>query len=243
VGALIFTARDRDAGLTDHTERATLLKPHGRVELLSCRGMGVTTIARMSNSDEPPQMVHRDRRHPRARARPQPDLHCTPDTREEARYRQRRMAELELTRTPGDRRLFALDGVGTLRVGGMFSRAATAASGGSSWQLECHGVLRSTIAAADASGAIVGEFKRHAVRRGGTLRWGDDELELRPSSVWRERFALVEGDRELAGIEGKSWGRRPVKITLDDAAAIDPGLLLFAAFVVRRLAEDAAASS
>jgi hypothetical protein len=153
------------------------------------------------------------------------------------------MAELELTRTPGDRRLFALDGVGTLRVGGMFSRAATAEAGSSSWQLQRHGVLRATISASDPSGAVAGEFKRHALRRGGTLRWGDRELELRPSSIWRERFALVERDRELAAIEGKSWGKRPVKITLDDAEAIDPGLLLFAAFVVRALAQDAAAAA
>jgi hypothetical protein len=32
-----------------------------------------------------------------------------------------------------------------------------------------------------------------------------------------------------------------VKVTIDDPNAVDPGLLLFATFVVRRLAEDAAA--
>jgi hypothetical protein len=31
-----------------------------------------------------------------------------------------------------------------------------------------------------------------------------------------------------------------VKVTIDDRNAVDPGLLLFAAYVVRRLAEDAA---
>jgi hypothetical protein len=40
------------------------------------------------------------------------------------------------------------------------------------------------------------------------------ELMLRPASRWRERYALAEGDHELAVFEGKGWGRRPVKITV-----------------------------
>jgi hypothetical protein len=34
-----------------------------------------------------------------------------------------------------------------------------------------------------------------------------------------------------------------VKVTVDDPAALDPGLLLFAAFVVRGLAEDASSAA
>jgi hypothetical protein len=71
------------------------------------------------------------------------------------------------------------------------------------------------------------------------LRWAGRELELRAASTWRARYALADRDRELAVLDGKSWGRRPVKITVDDLGALDPGLLLFAAFVVRGLAEDA----
>jgi hypothetical protein len=66
---------------------------------------------------------------------------------------------------------------------------------------------------------------------------------LRPASRWRERYALADGDHELAVFEGKGWGRRPVKITVDDPRAPDPGLLLFAAFVVRGLGEDASAAA
>jgi hypothetical protein len=47
----------------------------------------------------------------------------------------------------------------------------------------------------------------------------------------------------LAVFEGKGWGRRPVKVTVDDPRALDPGLLLFAAFVVRGLGEDASAAA
>ena len=92
-------------------------------------------------------------------------------------------------------------------------------------------------------GTVVGEFEPRSLRRGGTLRWAGRELALRPASSWRQRYALADGDREVAVLDGKSWGKRPVRITLDDPGAIEPGLLLFAAFVVRGLAEDAGSAA
>ena len=71
------------------------------------------------------------------------------------------------------------------------------------------------------------------------MRWIDREFVLRPASRWRERYALADGDHELAVLEGKGWGRRPVRMRVEAPAALDPGLLLFTAFVVRGLAEDA----
>ncbi|MEJ7797378.1 MAG: hypothetical protein WKF42_02680 [Solirubrobacteraceae bacterium] len=117
------------------------------------------------------------------------------------------MVELQLTRSPDDRHLYALHGVGTLRLGGWFSRSATAEAGAGRWQISRRGMWQAVIEAADASGAVAGEFKGRTLRRGGGLRWSGRELELRSSSVWRERHALVEGERELATIEGKGWGK------------------------------------
>ena len=149
--------------------------------------------------------------------------------------------ELQLTRTTGDRRLYGLEGVGTLRLAGWGSRAGIAAAGAHSWQLTRRGFWPRVIQAADATGAVVGEYELRALRRGSALRWCDRELALRPDSVWRERYALLDGSRQLATIEGTSWGKDPVNIAVyDNAATIDPGLLLFAAFVVRTLAQDAA---
>jgi hypothetical protein len=65
----------------------------------------------------------------------------------------------------------------------------------------------------------------------------------RPASRWRERYALADGDRELVVFDGKGWGRRAVRITVDDLNAVDPELLLFAAFVVRGLAADASSAA
>jgi hypothetical protein len=153
------------------------------------------------------------------------------------------MAELELTRSRDDRRLYEVDSVGTLRLGGLLSRGAAAESGAAAWTFDRRGFWQRTVEATDGTGAVVGSFDPRTLRRGGSLRWGDHQLELRPASMWKERYALADGDRELALLDGKGWGKRPVKITLDEPGLVEPGLLLFAAFVVRGLAEDASTAA
>jgi hypothetical protein len=153
------------------------------------------------------------------------------------------MVDLELTRTRGEGRIYVLEGIGTLRLQGLFARAATAEADGTRWQIARRGLWRQRIEASDLTGTAVGEFEPRSLRRGGTLRWAGREFALRPASSWRERYALADGDRELALLDGKGWGRRPVKVTLDDPGEVEPGLLLFAAFVVRGLAEDAGAAA
>jgi hypothetical protein len=153
------------------------------------------------------------------------------------------MAELELTRTPHDRRLYVLEGVGTLRLVGFGSRVATAEADGSCWRFARRRFWQRSIQATDEMGAVVGEFEPRTLRRGGSLRWAGRGLSLRPASAWRERYALADGDRELAILAGKGWGRRPVKVSVDDLDAVERGPLLFATFVVRGLAEDAGAAA
>lgn len=79
-------------------------------------------------------------------------------------------------------------------------------------------------------------------RRRGPLRWDGRELALTAASAWRQRYALVEGDRDLTLLDGGGWGRRPVRIRLEDPTT-EPALLLFAADVVRRLAGDAGSTA
>ncbi len=153
------------------------------------------------------------------------------------------MTEVELTRMPRDRRLYTLDGIGSLRLQGLLSRSAIAEADGRTWRISGRGFWQRAMHAIDSSGAAVGAFEPNKLRRGGTLLWDGRELALRPASSWRERYALVDGDRELATLDGKGWGKRPVKVVVDSADAIEPGLLLFAAFVVRGLAEDASSAA
>ena len=153
------------------------------------------------------------------------------------------MADLELTRSGDDRRLYAITGIGSLRFGGLFSRRATAQAGGVTWAFGRRGVLQATMEASDAAGTTVGSFTPRALRRGGSLRWGTRDLQLRPASMWTERYALADHDRELAVLDAGGWGRRLVTITLDDPDLVEPGLLLFAAFAVRQLADDGSATA
>jgi hypothetical protein len=147
------------------------------------------------------------------------------------------MVELELIRSAGDRRLYELAGIGTIRMPSLFARGPAIATGRTSWRFERRFWSRGATAT-DDGGAMCGEFEPRTLRRGGTLRWNDRELALRPASSFRERYALADGDREVALFDGKSWGKRPVKVTLEEDS-LDPGLVLFAAWIVRGLAEDA----
>ena len=159
------------------------------------------------------------------------------------------MIGLELTRTPGDRHLLELAGVGTLRLEAGFSRRAQATGAGGQrweigrrperWRFVRRGDLIVVITATDPSGTAAGEFQGRARIRGGMLRWGTHDLKLCSSSRWRPRYALSGGELKLATIEGKGWGKRPVKVTIVNGVSVDPGLLLFAAFVVGALTEDA----
>ena len=153
------------------------------------------------------------------------------------------MTELELTRMSGDRRRYSLEGIGIVRLEGLFSSSATAGAGERSWHFTRRSFWQRVVEATDAAGVVVGEFVPRDIRRGGTLRWGSRELTLSPVSSLRERYVLGEADRDLVLLDGKGWGRRPVKITLAVPEALEPGLLLFAAFVVHRLAVNAANTS
>jgi hypothetical protein len=68
------------------------------------------------------------------------------------------MAELELRRSPEQRRLYVLAGVGTLRFEGWLVQSAIAEADGRSWRLARHGVWRPVIVARDAAGTVVGRF-------------------------------------------------------------------------------------
>jgi hypothetical protein len=153
------------------------------------------------------------------------------------------MADLELTRDDADRRRYVLDGVGALRLEGLARRRATIEAAGRTWQAAATGFWRRTIVLTDAAGTTVAEFQPRKMGSGGTLRVGPRELQIAPASRWKSRWALRDGERELALLEARSRGKRPVAVTLEDAAAVEPQLLLFAAFVARRMADDAASAA
>ena len=152
------------------------------------------------------------------------------------------MNELELARSAADRRLYVLEGVGTLRFDGPGSRRAEAEAGAERWRF-ARPTFRQAIAATEAGGGDVGDFAPRALRGGGALRWRGYEYALRATGFTRQRYELVDGTRTLAVIDPKGWGKRPVKLLVGELDAVEPGLLLFAAFVAHLLAGDSAAAA
>jgi hypothetical protein len=124
---------------------------------------------------------------------------------------------------------------------GFFSRAATATVDSASYRFSRRGWAR-LIVARDEAGAEVGRYEGRLVASGGVLSWRGRDLTLRRASVWRDRFALADGDRDLVVMEVRPWGRKPLTVHRDEAAAGDPALVLFAVYVARALAGDDAAA-
>jgi hypothetical protein len=154
--------------------------------------------------------------------------------------------EIELTRVPGDRRVYAMGDVGTLRLEGLLMRTAIAAAGDATWRFARQGFSRRAIEASDSAGRTTGRFDPRDIRGGGHIRWGDGEYALRPHGLWRQRYVLADDTQELAVVEAKGWwgwgARRPVRLSLG-SAAVEPGLLLFTAYVVRALADAASTNA
>src|SRR4051794_32890134 len=84
---------------------------------------------------------------------------------------------------------------------------------------------------------VLGRGGRVVLARGG-------EFGLRPSSIWRERYALLDGEHELATFECSTWGgKRPVRVTVTDGAAPEPLVMLFAGWLVKKFGDDAGAAA
>ena len=141
-----------------------------------------------------------------------------------------------LTPSPGDNRLYVVKGIGSLHVTGWTWREATAEAGGRSWQITRHGIWPPVIQAADVAGDIVGEFSGRWLVHGATLRWSNRELALRIDRLRQDRYILMDDDRRLATIDGVGSNKHPLNVSIDDTADTDPGVVLFAIYVVRTLA-------
>lgn len=153
------------------------------------------------------------------------------------------MADLVLTLSPDDPRFYDLEGIGTLRLT-LASRGATAEAGVDRWRIAHRRWWRGAMDATDAAGTAIGSYEPRTVRRGGIMRWDAREFTLLPVGRWRrQRYVLAEDDRELVILDGEGWNPRPVTVTVEDPGAIEPGLLLFATFLVRGMAAAADAAS
>jgi hypothetical protein len=99
--------------------------------------------------------------------------------------------------------------------------------------------------AVDAGGDEAARYEpEETFKRGGRLVVaGGGSYDLKPSSAWRNRYALWSGEEELASVETKGWSGREVAVSIADDADVDPLVLLTACWLVRLFGEDDAAAA
>jgi hypothetical protein len=155
------------------------------------------------------------------------------------------MHELRLRRDRDDRKRYVLEGVGEMRVGEWYERGATlSATSGESWRVKPAN-WTSSVTATASSGARVASYEpRGAFKRGGEIELAEsgERYDLKPSSSWRNRYALWSADEELAAVETTGWSGQEVAVAVREEAQVNPLLLLMACFLVRRFGEDEAAA-
>lgn len=149
---------------------------------------------------------------------------------------------MELTRDPQDKKRYVLDGYGEVRVGGWYAAAATInAADGRTWEAK-RSSWRQRISITDTTGREPARYEpTGAFKRGGELVVGDTTYGLRPSSSWKQRYALVRDGQELATIASGGWSG--TKIEVDVTGQVDALVLLTACWLVRQFAEDSASAT
>lgn len=155
------------------------------------------------------------------------------------------MAELTLSRDPGDRTRFTYPGVGWWRrTGGIFSRSVQVTTyDGRSWTFRASGAFKARREALEPTGEVVGTCRQRTwYSRDCELSWQGREYDLTSVSAWRTRFAVTSGGRTLLTLEGKAGGREPVKARCDDPI-VDAGLLFFASWLVVDIARQRMAAA
>ncbi len=148
------------------------------------------------------------------------------------------MREVELQRSPEDRRLYEIEGVGWLRSASWLSLRGEAGGVGSTvaeWAFEPRGWTGGQAEAIDRrSGLPIGGYQRtRTFSEDGEVTWGGRVHELGRVSRWRSRFQLSDGHATLLVLDVRGYGSRPVTLRVDAALDGQPGLVLFASWLGR----------
>lgn len=144
------------------------------------------------------------------------------------------MGDLALVRSADDRRRYDIDGVGSLRRVGLFSRTTLLfPDGGEPLTAQSRVSLSGAAEVVAPGGDVVGEFAEQALLgHGGDLTWRGRRLRLGSGTVLISRYVLRDGDTTLLEVQARGWGDRPVDVSLGEEA-VDPGLVLFALWLTQ----------
>jgi hypothetical protein len=144
------------------------------------------------------------------------------------------MRELELTRSPDDKRRLDLAGIGSVRFENIWgTKLRITAPGHGEWRVERS---RRGMTVSDADGMAVAAFA------GARIEHGDVVVEVRTQHQGllerRPPFLLVAGDRPLGRVAPSVWSEKPVAVTVVDEnfAARYPLLFLLALYRAQLIA-------
>jgi hypothetical protein len=152
------------------------------------------------------------------------------------------MRELQLTRSPDDKRRLDLPGVGSVRFENMWgTKLCFSSAGGAEWRIA--GRRRGPVEVRDALGTTV------ATIDGRRATQGDRHVDvITPHQGLLERrppFVLLEGDRELARVASRVWDEKPIDVTVldEDFVSREPMLFLVALYAANRIASSRQAAA
>ncbi|RYB94376.1 hypothetical protein EUA93_08480 [Nocardioides oleivorans] len=138
------------------------------------------------------------------------------------------MRDLVLVRSADDRRRYDIEGVGSLRRVGLFSRTTLLLPDGDEpLTAQSRVSLSGQAEAVAAGGDVVGEFSEQTLLgHGGEVVWRGRKLRLESGTVLISRYVLRDGRTRLLEVQARGWGDKPADVTLGDEP-VDPGLVLF----------------
>ncbi|MEZ5096480.1 MAG: hypothetical protein R2731_10375 [Nocardioides sp.] len=159
------------------------------------------------------------------------------------------MQEMELVRSPDDRRRYELAGIGWLRSSSWLSNRAEAGTTAAApqWAFEPRGWSGGKAEAIDLrSGMPMGGYRRTgAFSHRGEVSWGGRMFEVSKASSWRQRYRLADGAATLAELDVKGYGKRPARMRVEPGVvAAEPGLVLFTCWLCQLfVSQDTASTS
>jgi hypothetical protein len=152
--------------------------------------------------------------------------------------------ELQLVRSPDDKRRLDLPGVGHVRFESRWgNKLVLAAPDRGEWRVAGRLMFRSETTATDAAGTTVARIV------GNGVEYGDRAIHVTTPHQGllehRPPFLIVENERELARVASQLWSEKPLDVTILDEEFVesDPLLFLLALYTAQLIAASRSAAA
>jgi hypothetical protein len=152
--------------------------------------------------------------------------------------------DLQLVRSPDDKRRLDLAGVGSVRFENMWgTKLVIVAPGSGEWRIDGRGPFRRASVVTDAGQDVIASFAPGRIEYGGRVVEATTPhqgmLERRPP------FQIVEGGRAIARVTPRVWDEKPLDLTVldEEFVASDPLLFLLALYVANLISVSRAAGA